>query len=413
MLNRSLRLFCLAALAAAGCAAGDQNANVIHPPGPCGSESPLEPFFNARAHTTDYAGPGRDLPPPQDLDEVRIGWFGPEDPAHPTAGLMWQAVTLAVEEANRAGGYDGLPFRLIASWSENPWGTGVKGLTRLVYSENVWAMVGAPDGPSAHLAAQIVAKARLAFISPVATDKTANLANVPWIFSCAPGDHLHAPVLARSLVSRARGGSIAVVSGTDHDSRMFATELLKALGNHGVFPALHLESRPGTTEFDAHLQSVEQVNPAVVSLIAGPLESARFLTALRRGGSTAPRLGGPQMGRRLFVETAGLSAEGVIFPLLWHPSVGQALSADFAERFRNHFGVEPDYTAAHTYDGMNLLIAAVRRAGLNRVRIRDAVRELSPWSGVSGSITWDPAGQSQRPVGLGTVRGGQLTPIGR
>jgi ABC-type branched-subunit amino acid transport system substrate-binding protein len=40
------------------------------------------------------------------------------------------------------------------------------------------------------------------------------------------------------------------------------------------------------------------------------------------------------------------------------------------------------------------LIAAIRQAGLNRTHIRDAVRELSPYSGVTGQITWDPTGHN-------------------
>jgi branched-chain amino acid transport system substrate-binding protein len=340
--------------------------------------------------------------------EVRIGWFGPDDPDHPTAGQMWSAARLAVEEANEAGGYEGRPFRLVASWSENPWGTGIQGVTRLAYDEGIWAIVGGPDGPSVHLVEQVVAKARLAFVSPVATDKTANLANVPWIFSCAPGDHLCAPVLAAALAARTGEGDIAVASCTDHDSRMFRAELLKVLEQAGVFPAVHVEFRPGTADLDTQLQGIRRADPSVLALIAGAREGAAFLTGLRRAGLTMPVFGGPAMGRRLFLEAAGESAEGVIFPLLWDRSAAGGRSAGLAERFERRFGLEPDYAAAYTYDAVNLVIAAIRQAGLNRVRIRDRLRELSPWSGITGTITWDPTGHNHRPVVLAGIRGGRV-----
>jgi branched-chain amino acid transport system substrate-binding protein len=320
---------------------------------------------------------------------------------------MWLAASMAVEEANDRGGCHGLPFRLVTSWSENPWGTGVKGVTQLVYQEQVWALVGAPDGPSAHLVAQIIAKARLPFISAVSTDKTANLANVPWIFSCAPGDHLLAPVLAKAALARIGKGTLAVVSCTDHDSRVFTTELLVALKQAQAFPALHLEFRPGGTAFDAQSKSIKQADSAAVVLIAGPQDAARFLIGLRSEKPSLPVFGGPSMGRRSFIQVAGQSAEGVIFPLLWDPSAAGRRSEEFAREFRRRFGVEPDYTAAHTYDAVHLLIAAIRRAGLNRARIRDAVRELSGWPGVTGAITWDPTGQNHRRVGLGIIRNGE------
>jgi len=368
------------------------------------------PFFDARSHLTEYAGPGGETLAPDSLEEVRIGWFGPADPDHPEAGAMWLAASLAIEEANRAGGYHGLPFRLIPAWSENPWGTGVKDLARLVYEQNAWALIGAPDGPSAHLVEQVIAKARLSFVSPVSTDKTTNLANVPWTFSCAPGDHLQAKVLAKALIARTAGERFVMVSSTDHDSRVFAIEMLAALDELDAFPARRLEFRPGGADFDSQLESIGQVQPAAVVLLAGPSDSASFLTAMRKSGLSLSVFGGPAMGRRLFIDGASDAAEGVVFPLLWHPLIAGQRSLTFAERFRERFNSEPDYMAAHTYDGMALLITAVRGAGLNRVRIRDALRMLSPWQGVSGRIEWDPTGHNQRLIRLATIQDGQIVP---
>jgi len=430
----------LGLLIAGGCASGLRPAGHVDAPVAPAPTRAQEPYFDARSHAAEYVGPGREVPPPGTIEEVKIGWFGPDDPAHPTAGQMWSAATLAVEEANSNGGYDGLPFRLVVSWSENPWGTGVRNVTRLVYDEDVWAIVGAPDGPSAHLIAQVVAKARLTFVSAVSTDKTTNLANVPWVFSCAPGDHVGAPILAEAIVSRTGRKNFAIVSCTDHDSRMFTTELLGALGQRRTFPALHLEFRPGAGTsprskaqspksrvrgstpqippdfgpwtLDFGLPRLRQADPAAVVLIASPQDAAGFLRAMRGAGLTMPVFGGPAMGRRAFIEAAGSYADGVMFPLLWDASGPGERSAAFAQRFEEQFGNAPDYTAAHTYDAMNLLIAAIRSAGLNRVRIRDAIRGLSPWPGVTGVIAWDPIGQNRRPVGLGTIRDGRVTPWG-
>ena len=411
LLSRVLCLFGLIALQGTGCAPSHRGPPQTNVSARFGRTQPQRPFSSIRAHPRDYTGPGRELPAPADLDEVRIGWFGPSDPGHPKAGAMWRAATLAVEEANQGGGYQGRPFRLVASWSDNPWGTGIKGITRLVYEQGAWAIVGAPDGSSAHLAEQVVAKARLTFINPVSTDKTANLANVPWIFSCAPGDHILAPPLAKALVRQADRGDVALVSCTDHDSRMLSAELLTALHKLHTFPTVHLKLRPDNDDFAGQLASLQDHAPAAVAVIAGPTDAARFVVALRREGLAQPVFGGPAMGHNLFADLAGQSAEDVVFPLLWHARAAGERSVKFAKRFIERFGPEPDYTAAYTYDAVNLLIATVRRAGLNRARIRDAAAELSPWPGVTGPITWDPTGQNIRPVELGTIHNGQVTPL--
>jgi len=373
--------------------------------------STTAPFLNVRDRLVEYAGPGRDESPPEGLTEVAIGWFGPTDANHPTAGAMWCAAKMAIDEANAAGGCDGLPFRLVGAWSEDPWGTGIRDVALLAYGRAVWAFVGGPDGPSAHLVEQVAAKARVAFVSPVATDKTANLVNVPWIFSCCCGDHLIAPPLADAVVSCIGEKGCVLISCTDHDSRLTTTELLTALDKRNSHPVRHLEFAPQAEDFAAHLRAVRKAKAGAVVVIAGGADSARVVLALRASGVDLPVFGGPMMGRRAFATNAGEAAEGVRFPLLWHPLGAGENRETFAQHFSESFGREPDYTAAYTYDATNLLMAAIGRAGLNRVRIRDAIRELSPFNGVTGTITWDPTGHNNRHVGLGAIRNGRIEPI--
>jgi ABC-type branched-subunit amino acid transport system substrate-binding protein len=113
------------------------------------------------------------------------------------------------------------------------------------------------------------------------------------------------------------------------------------------------------------------------------------------------------MGRRAFLAAAGSNSEGVLIPLLDDPATG---FQGFAAKFQSHFHVFPDFAAAQAYDATCLLITAIRKAGLNRARIGDAVRELSPWQGLAGIITWDPLGENTRPVRLGVIHRGRVLP---
>ncbi len=375
----------------------------------------VEPFFRTRSVTATYAGPGRCDPDPTDLTEVRIGWFAPSDPADPRGGPLWCAATLAVEEANAAGGYKGVPFCLVPRWSENPWGTGVSQLTRLVYREKVWALIGSADGGSTHLAEQVVAKARLALVSPVSTDKTVNLANVPWVFSLAPGDHVQAPVLAPALLAVAGERPFVVLSATGHDARMLTAELLLALRRRQATPALHLTFTPGVAAPGALALQMERTaaaGPAAIVVIAGAADSARVVRSLHTRGLEVPVFGSATMGRALFIEEAGEAGQGVVFPLLFDPE-GNGRARQFARRFEQRSGCAPDYAAAHAYDATRLLIAAIRQGGLNRVRIRDALQAASPWQGVTGTIRWDPTGQNLRRVSLATIREGRTVALAR
>jgi branched-chain amino acid transport system substrate-binding protein len=362
------------------------------------------PYFEARKQAAEYHGPGRDEEPPAGLQEVRIAYFGPEDAGHAGGGSVRQGVELALAEANHDGGYLGLPFRLLSSWSENPWGSGIGGVTRAVYYDRVWAIIGGIDGPTTHLAEQVAVKARLPLVSPVSSDKTANLANVPWIFSIAPGDHQIAPAIVDSLLQRAHPEHFVLLTATDHDSHLLFREVRKEL--HARKSALlhHFQFKAG--EVDRNLvRKVLLMQRRIVVLLGGIEDSARMILALRAEGFSGEVIGGPSMCRTSFLAAAGASAEGILCPVL--VGLGER-TCDFVTSFVGLYGKPPDYAAANAYDAARMLVAAIRTAGLNRARIADALRDLSPWQGVSGFISWDPAGQNVRSVRMAAIRNARL-----
>jgi len=378
-------------------------ARAQDPPAP--PQAPARPFRDFRQQATPYVGPGRERIEMADLSEVLLGYFGPSDPDHPDGGDLWKAAELAVSQANALGGYQGKPFRLVAAWSDDPWKAGVAGIARMAYRDRVWAIVAGSDGPTAHLAEQVAVKARLPLVSPASSDRTANMANVPWMFSVLPGDHLQAPILAAALTTRSGRHGYSFLSSPDHDSRLFLAELERALKRQQSAPRFTHVLAPGEPEIRAVVRQLVSDHVAAVVIAAGAADSAHFVRELRAAGFRGQILGGHSMGRRQFLAAAGPAAEGVLFPLLCDPA---AMPALFRLEFEMRYHVPPDYAAASTYDALNLLIAAIRRGGLNRAKIADALGELSPYTGVTGTIAWDKRGSNTRSVELGTIRAGQV-----
>ncbi len=373
---------------------------------PAGRGGPV-PFFDARHRQTEYSGPGRELPEPADIREVLVGYFGPTE-SNPELGDAWRAAQLAIEELNQQGGYRGKPFRLVPGWSDQPWKDGASQVTRMVYGHDVWAVVGGPDGATTHLAEQVVAKARLPLVSPGSTDRTANLANVPWMFSLLPGDHLQAPLLVEHVAACLGGKALAVLSVDDHDARQFVAEFRRAGVRARIQPTRQYVVASADTMAEAAAKVV-QAEVAGVLVVGGPAASAAMVAALCQAGYRGAVFGTAAFGRRPFLGQAAERAEGAVFPLLYFP--GSEGQNGFAPRFQKRWGYEPDYLAAATYDAVHLLGAAVRRAGLNRARIGDALWALAPWQGVCGTVRWDKLGSNSRTPALGTIRAGRVVPL--
>jgi ABC-type branched-subunit amino acid transport system substrate-binding protein len=260
----------------------------------------------------------------------------------------------------------------------------------MAYVDRVWAVIGSIDGTATHLAEQVVAKALLPLVDPGSTDSTVNQANVPWVFSCAPSDRTICRALLKGLLDSETQKSFAVISATDHDSRALSAEFSALLRKNLVTPLYHFDSQEVVPDIPAGVKA------AVI--LAGVRDSARILSHVRRDLII---FGGPAMGRQVPLEPA----EGVRCPVMLEAAkTYRPFAAHFAERWQK----APDFAAAFAYDAAQLTVAAVRKGGLNRARIRDALQGLSGWQGASGPVRWDASGRNSREVRLGTITGGRL-----
>ena len=331
---------------------------------------------------------------------IPIGYYGPSDAAHPVGGALWQGAQLAVEEANAAGGYENRPFTFVTGWDENPWTGGASVVVRMAYDDQARAVIGSINAGATHLAEQVVAKALLPLVDPASTDRTVNAAFVPWCFSVMPDDR----ALMRAIAGALPDAPFALLTATDHDSRMMTAEFFKLLGKRR--PERHVQSDNPA----ARAGEIATLKISAAVILAGAADSAAAVNQLRRVRPELLILGGPAFGSRLFRERAGIAAEGALFP--W-PCADSAAASAFTRRFLDRYGAAPDCAARHAYDAVNLVIEAIRTAGLEREAIRDALLRRSPYEGVSGPIVWDELRRNSRPALLATLRGGGVVLLER
>lgn len=331
-----------------------------------------------------------------------IAWFGPDDPAAPESGDLWAAARITVDLWNRRQTGQGAGVVLTPCWAANPWSAGVSQLFRFVHEGRPIAILGSIDGATTHLAEQVVAKARLPLVNPVSTDSSLHFAGVSWIFSCPPSDNAVAEAIVEDLRAgpKATSGPVALVRTTDHDARTLGEAIEHALHRRRDGLALRLEFPPGGDTFQAQLRTLVTARPAAVILVAGPSDSARFLVDLWRRRPGIPVWGTPAMDRWGFEQQLGDVAGPLRYPSLAEPDAAARFRAPdqaaFLETFLQTTGHVPDTAAWLVRDATRLLLEAVNRAGADRQAVRQALRDLSPWEGVVGTVRFDGLGRNQR-----------------
>jgi ABC-type branched-subunit amino acid transport system substrate-binding protein len=191
-----------------------------------------------------------------------------------------------------------------------------------------------------------------------------------------------------------------LVSATDHDSRHMTRALRQSLARLQMGPRFQFELREATPEeLDALSQRILDAGPGGVAVVANAAETATIMNRLRGAGFRGSLFGGPSVASAAFQQTFQQALPGtkgrIVYPLLADPA---ALAPGDSR-------AEISPGARCMVDAVQLAIAAIRQAGLNRARIRDAVVELSPYRGVSGVIRWDRLGSNTRSVSLAEVDG--------
>jgi branched-chain amino acid transport system substrate-binding protein len=224
-----------------------------------------------------------------------------------------------------------------------------------------------------------------------------------------PDDAHIARVLGTHLFQDRGYEKVAAMASNASDSRIGATEFEKTARRLGTPLALSLKYDAGAPDFSRPLDLIERAGAEALVVWGTPEEAARLMRKMRARGMTQEVFGGPELAFPEFVKRAGVFAEGVTVAApcdLWRDD--PRLRA-FRQRFSDRYGAPPDVIAAYAYDGMNLLIRAIRAGGLNRAKIRDALAEIKRFQGVTGEIRFDGSGSNVSPPVLVVVRDGRFT----
>jgi ABC-type branched-subunit amino acid transport system substrate-binding protein len=168
-----------------------------------------------------------------------------------------------------------------------------------------------------------------------------------------------------------------------------------------VSPVALVEFDATSADLRAVASHVLDGRPRAVLVLAPAGLSADATVALRRAGFSGTILGGARVARSAFRAAAGDEAEGVLAPVSIEP--GPAWGT-FAATYERRWGAVADEAAGHAYEAVKIVTAAIRRAGLNRARIRDAVAAGSGRERSNGARP-DPT------IRLARWTGGRLVPV--
>jgi len=289
------------------------------------------------------------------------------------------AAQLAIDKANKVFKSKGIHFQLVVKSMEGPWGTGSKQAVDLIFKDKVWAILGSHKGQNAHLVEQVIAKMHTVFINSWATDVTLSQAFVPWYFSCVPNDKQQANLLIKDIYKKNVNAKVAVIADKSYDSKSAVNTFLNQVKLKGKSMPLQLFFETADSENKTLINSLKKANINNVILFCKPHLALKFMAQM------------PLKNREQnFYGTLSIMGENKKSVVKGSPNTNLAF-INFQKDYQNKYGKIPSVKAAYSYDGVGILIEAIRKSGFNRDKIQKTMLNTD-YQGITGSVKFDNKG---------------------
>ena len=367
-----------------------------------------EPYKRFFTEPATFRGPGREDPEPEGLTEARIGALIPRKGVDARHGRsMERAITLAVEEANRDGGLrPGLPFALVVRDEAAAWGAAADAAVDLVMNQGVWGLIGGFEDANSHVLSRVLLKLETPTVNTAGPDPTLTEHAIPWLMRVRPDDRRNGYALAKRVIKTDGHRRIGVLRSNDRYGRVGTKEFVDAARRLHSPIVVEVRFEPETRDWTAQIDRLRRAKIDALVLWGRAVPTARALKAVRAAGLQAPAYGPDRLVDPRFLAAAGKAAEGLVFTVPFRRDPKRKAWTTFVAAYRARFGEKPDDTAAYAYDGTRLLLASMRAAGLNRVRICDHLVGHRTYAGVTGTMRFDATFNNIAEVHLGHVQGG-------
>jgi branched-chain amino acid transport system substrate-binding protein len=322
--------------------------------------------------------------------EIKIGGVAPLTGEAATFGASSkQGMELAIQEWNDKGGIDSKKIVLAFADDKGDPAEGATVFTKLIQQDKVAAIVGPVMSKVALAGAPICQANQLPMISSTATNpKVTEVGD--YVFRACFIDPFQGTVGAKFALETLKAKKAACLFDVGNDYTKGLSEFFRDGFTKGGGEIVAFEGHAtGTTDFKAQLTKIIAAKPDVIYVSDYYNDAALIAKQARELGYKGTMGGGDGWDSPKLTEIGGASVEGCWFSNHYAADDTTPVVQDFVKKYKAKYNAEPDALAVLAYDGMNIMLDAVKRAGKTDGPSIQAALKATDFSGVSGHVKFD------------------------
>jgi branched-chain amino acid transport system substrate-binding protein len=329
-------------------------------------------------------------------DTVKIGVFGPmSGDAAATGASEKDAVALAVDEKNAAGGIRGEKIEAVIADDGGKPEEAVNSVKRLISRDNVLLSIGSISSPASLAASQVSRQSETAQIVVAGTAQRITTQGNKWVFRSPVPDTKLVADLADFIHEKFPKVTKFAFLYVNDDFGRGGFEAFKLAGAKYGFEIVAEERYTrGDIDFTAQLGRIKASGAGAMIEWSRYAEGALVAKQFVQTGMSMLRFGSDGIATPKFIELGGSATDGIYFTT--HFSIATAADIPaakaFVAKYQKAYGKIPDAYAAEAYDAITMAILAVEAAGKSdRAAVRDAVAKVS-FESTRGPFKFDEKG---------------------
>lgn len=343
---------------------------------------------------------------------IRIGFVGPLTGRHADTGISGRnAVLLAVEQRNAAGGIDGHPLQLIVRDDRHDPSVAVQ-VDRELVDAGIVAIVGHMTSAMSLAALPLINEKKIVMISPTASSNS--LTGIDdYFFRVMTPNRLQTDRLAayafKARKLRRMAGIYDLSNGeyTDGFRHNFQAEF-EYLGGEIV----HMLAYRSTdmTPFADLVHQATVSAPDGLMVAASGYDTAMICQQLRRLGYTIPVIASSWAMTPELLRLGGQAAEGIIFCNPYDKECSKQEFSEFKHSYGDRFDGAPDFVALAAYDASQVLFQALMKSP-DGSRLKELILQIGTFPGLAWDIEINRYGDAHTGQYLIEVIGGRFQVI--
>lgn len=352
------------------------------------------------------AGCGEDEP-------IRIGFVGELTGINATLGVQGRnGAQIAVDDINQRGGVNGRPLELVVR-DDQASPEQVAAIDQELIDSGIFLLTGHLTSWESLNAKAVIDSSNAILISPT-TSSTLFTGSRDTFFRLIPSNDQQGYALAE-YAGKTLGLRRAAILH-DEDNISFTDPLVEAFierfRNLGGEETTHLHfSSKARPDFQPIVDALRQQDADLLLVIASAVDTALVAQHARMAGWQAPIFTSNWAYTRDLTRYGGSAAEGIIFPSNFNTQCEGHAYLKFDQTYRETYGEEPTFSAALSYETIQVAAAALKQTNGRREGLEQALIATQSFPGLCDSFSLDEYGDVQRNQYLFTIRDGAFQSI--